>query len=97
MNIIDTDSLKVIKTVPVFIESLENRVNLNSKPAVAFDKFDRLWISWENNMDVQRLEDSDSYTGDRVCAMVCYKDGEIYNHYQQEHFLKELMIICRHF
>jgi hypothetical protein len=78
MNIIDGNSLSVIKTVPVFIGgNWKNRVNLNTKPSLAFDKSDRLWISWENNKDAQRLEDSDCYTGDRVCGMVCYKDDEI--------------------
>jgi hypothetical protein len=78
MNIIDANSLAVIKTVPVFIGgSWKNRVNLNTKPSLAFDKSNRLWISWESNKDVQRLEDSDCYTGDRVCGMVCYIDGEI--------------------
>ncbi len=79
MNIIDGHSLSVLKTVPVFAGGeWKDRVNLNTKPAVAFDKFDRLWISWENNKDVRRLEDSDCYTGDRVCSMVCYQDGGIY-------------------
>jgi hypothetical protein len=79
MNIIDGNSLEVRRAVPVFIGGgWKNRVNLNTKPALAFDKFERLWISWENNKDAQRLEDSDCYTGDRVCSMVCYMDGELY-------------------
>ena len=78
LNILDPGSLAVVKTVPVFTGgSWRNRVNLNTKPSLAFDKSDRLWISWENNKDVQRLEDSDCYTGDRVCGMVCYINGEI--------------------
>jgi len=79
MSIIDGNSLSVLKTVPVFIGGgWKNRVNLNTKPSLAFDKSERLWISWENNKDIQRLEDSDCYTGDRICGMVCYKDGEIF-------------------
>lgn len=79
MNIIDGNSFEVKKTIPVYIGGAwKNRVNLNTKPALAFDKFDRLWLSWENNKDVQCPEDSDCYTGDRICAMVYYKDGQIY-------------------
>lgn len=55
----------------------ENRVNINVKPAMSFDNEDRLWISWENNRDAHRLDDSDNYTGDRCCAMVCYQDGKL--------------------
>ncbi len=79
MNIVDSTSLTVIKSVPVFTGGYwKNRVNLNTKPSLAFDKTDRLWISWENNKDAQRLEDSDCYTGDRVCGMVTYINGEIF-------------------
>ena len=54
-----------------------NRVNINTKPALAFDKSGKLWISWENNHDAHRLQDGDNYTGDRCCAMVCYTDGKL--------------------
>jgi hypothetical protein len=57
--------------------SFKDRVNMNVKPALAFDNSDRLWISWENNRDAHRLQDGDNYTGDKCCAMVCYQDGNI--------------------
>ena len=66
------------KLVPVAIGGgFVNRVNINAKPALAFDKNGMLWISWENNRDAHRLEDSDNYTGDRCCAMVCYHKGKL--------------------
>lgn len=78
MRIFDSESLNFIKKVPVAIGGgLENRVNLNSKPAAAFDKNNRLWISWENNRNTHRLEDGDNYSGDRGCSMVTYADGKI--------------------
>ncbi|HBE42705.1 MAG TPA: hypothetical protein DDW27_16180 [Bacteroidales bacterium] len=52
MNIIDPNTLEVKKRVPVFTGgSWKNRVNLNTKPSLACDKSDRLWISWENDLD----------------------------------------------
>ncbi len=78
MSIIDVNSLKEIEKVEVAIGGgFENRVNLNTKPALAFDSLDRLWISYENNRYATRLEDSDCYTGDRYCAMLSYKDGKV--------------------
>jgi len=72
-------SFDVIKTVPIAIGGgFENRVNINVKPNLSFDKTGKLWISYENNRDAHRLEDSDNYTGDRCCAMVCYVDGKLY-------------------
>ena len=81
MKILNSD-LVVQKTVPVAIGGgFKDRVNINVKPALSFDASNRLWISYENNRDAHRLEDSDNYTGDRCCAMVCYADGTLY---QQE-------------
>ena len=78
MQILESNSLKSIKLVPVAIGGgLKNRVNLNTKPALAFDKNNRLWISWENNRNTTRLDDGDNYTGDRCCSMVCYIDGKL--------------------
>ncbi|WP_319589327.1 DUF3604 domain-containing protein [uncultured Draconibacterium sp.] len=78
MRIFDINSLELIKKVPVAIGGgLENRVNLNTKPALAFDKNNRLWISWENNRNTHRLDDGDNYSGDRCCSMVTYADGKI--------------------
>ncbi len=72
-------SLNEIKTVPIAIGGgFEDRVNINVKPNLSFDKSNRLWISYENNRDAHRLEDGDNYTGDRCCAMVCYVEGELY-------------------
>tara|TARA_B100000809_G_scaffold264243_1_gene319557 strand:- start:11093 stop:13600 length:2508 start_codon:yes stop_codon:yes gene_type:complete len=76
-------SLNEIKTVPIAVGGgFEDRVNINVKPSLGFDTSNRLWISYENNRFAHRLEDSDNYTGDRCCAMVCYVDGELYE--QQE-------------
>ena len=78
MRIFNGKSLTLKKVVPLAIGGeLKNRVNLNSKPALSFDKQDRLWISWENNKNNHRLNDSDVYTGDRSCSMVCYEEGEL--------------------
>ncbi len=79
LAILDPRSLQLIKTVTVAEGGgLTDRVNINAKPALAFDRGNRLWISWENNRDTTRLEDSDNYTGDRCCAMVCYENGRLY-------------------
>lgn len=78
MKVIDHDSTESATVVPIAIGGgLANRVNLNTKPAVAFDKNNRLWISWENNRNNTRLDDGDNYTGDRCCSMVCYIDGKL--------------------
>ncbi|MFY0653444.1 MAG: DUF3604 domain-containing protein [Cyclobacteriaceae bacterium] len=67
-----------VQTVPIAIGGgFKDRLNINVKPALAFDNSGKLWISWENNRDAHRLEDGDNYTGDRCCAMVCYQDGKI--------------------
>ena len=77
-RILETISLDLIKKVPVAIGGgLENRVNLNTKPALAFDKNNRLWISWENNGNTHQLVDGNNYSGDRCCSMVTYIDGKI--------------------
>ncbi len=71
-------SLSEVKKVPIAIGGgFEDRVNINVKPNLGFDKTGRLWISWENNRFAHRLQDSDNYTGDRCCAMVCYENGEL--------------------
>ena len=78
MAIIDGRSLKIKKTVPIALGGgLNNRVNLNTKPALAFDDVDRLWISYENNRNSHRLDDGDNYTGDRCCAILSYQDGKV--------------------
>ena len=78
MQVFDSNSLKSIKLVAVAIGGgLENRVNLNTKPALAFDQNNRLWISWENNRNTTRFDDGDNYTGDRCCSMVCYTEGKL--------------------
>ena len=71
-------ALNEIKTVPIAIGGgFEKRVNINVKPNLGFDTSNRLWISYENNRFAKRLEDSDNYTGERCCAMVCYVNGEL--------------------
>lgn len=76
MKKIDGGSMKVVEHIPVAIGgSLKNRVNMNTRPALGLDKSERIWISWENNRKTHRLEDGDNFTGDRICAAVCYKDG----------------------
>lgn len=78
MRIFKETSLKLKNVVPLAIGGeLKERVNLNTKPALSFDNQDRLWISWENNKNSSRLDDSDVYTGDRSCSMVCYTDGKL--------------------
>ncbi len=78
MSIINGNSLEIKNTVPVAMGGgLETRVNLNTKPALAFDANGRLWISYENNRNTSRFDDGDNYTGDRVCAILSYVDGEI--------------------
>jgi hypothetical protein len=78
MMVFNSNSLEMIEHVPVAIGGgLKNRVNLNTKPAVAFDNNNRLWISWENNRNTTRLDDGDNFSGDRCCSMVCYSEGKI--------------------
>ncbi len=78
MTLIDGNTLKTKATIPVAVGGgFKNRVNLNTKAALAFDSQDRLWISYENNRNATRLDDSDCYTGDRYCAMLSYQDGKI--------------------
>lgn len=72
------ESLHNIKTVPIAIGGgFKDRVNINVKPSLCFDKSNRLWISYENNRFAHRLQDSDNFTGDRCCAMVCYENGKL--------------------
>ena len=78
MLILDGQTFNVKKTVPIAIGGgLKNRVNLNTKPALTFDETNRLWISYENNRNSQRLEDGDNYTGDRCCAILSYQDENL--------------------
>lgn len=78
MTLMDGKTLEVKQIVPVAVGgAFKNRVNLNTKPALAFDSGDRLWISYENNRQATRLDDADCYTGDRCCAMVSYQGGKI--------------------
>jgi len=78
MSIIDGKTLKIKKTIPVAIGGgHKNRVNINSKAALAFDALDRLWISYENNRNTHRLNDGDNYTGDRCCAILSYQKGKV--------------------
>ncbi|MCD6354122.1 MAG: DUF3604 domain-containing protein [Prolixibacteraceae bacterium] len=77
MAILDGSSMQIKRSVPVAIGgAFKDRVNLNTKPAVAFDALDRLWISYENNRNSSRLQDGDNYTGDRCCAILNYQDGK---------------------
>ncbi len=78
LAIIDRNSLSIKKKVPIAIGGgHENRVNINSYPALAFDKWNNLWISFENNRNTTRMEDGDNYTGDRCCAILSYQDGKV--------------------
>jgi hypothetical protein len=79
MAILDPKSLKPAASIPIAVGGgLKDRVNINAKSSAAFDRKGQLWISWENNRFTSRLEDSDNYTGDRCCAMVCYRNGKLY-------------------
>lgn len=79
MNIINASTLQISETVPVAIGGgFKDRVNLNSRAALAFDENGKLWISWENNRNNSRMEDSDSYTGDRICPIAYYDDHKLF-------------------
>ncbi len=78
MAIIDGHNLQIKEAIPIAVGGdLENRVNLNTSPAIAFDTNNRLWISYENNKNSSRLQDGDNYTGDRCCSILSYEDGKI--------------------
>ncbi len=78
MAIVDGKNLNIRKTIPVAIGGgLADRVNINTKPALAFDAQENLWISYENNRNTTRLEDGDNYTGDRCCTILSYQNGKI--------------------
>ncbi len=78
MTIIDGETLKIKKFIPVAIGGgHKNRVNINARPALAFDAQDHLWISYENNRNASRMDDGDNYTGDRCCAVLSYQNGKI--------------------
>jgi hypothetical protein len=78
MVCIDGNSFQIKKNIPVAVGGgLETRVNINSKPALAFDKENRLWIAFENNRNTTKLDSSDNYTGDRCCAILLYKDNKV--------------------
>ena len=79
MAILDSDSLKPTAIVPIAAGGgFKDRVNINAKSSLAFDRSGRLWISWENNRFAGNIEAGDNYTGDRCCAMVCYREGKLY-------------------
>lgn len=79
MAIFEPKTMRKIANVPIAIGGgLVDRVNINGKSNLAFDRSGNLWISWESNRFTTRLNDSDCYTGDRCCAMVCYRDGKLY-------------------
>jgi hypothetical protein len=78
MTILNGHTLNVKKTIPVAIGGgRKNRVNINARPALAFDKHDQLWISYENNRNSSRVEDGDNYTGDRCCAILSYHNDKV--------------------
>lgn len=78
MTIINGKTLKIRKSVSVAIGGgHKDRVNINAKPALAFDAQDNLWISYENNRNSTRFDDGDNYTGDRCCAILSYQNGKI--------------------
>ncbi len=78
MSILDGQTLRVQKKIPVAIGGgHKDRVNINSKPALAFDAQHRLWVSYENNRNSSRMEDGDNYTGDRCCSILSYQNGKI--------------------
>ena len=78
MAILDGRTFKIKKTIPVAMGGgLKNRININTRPALAFDDTGRLWISYENNRNHSRLQDGDNYTGDRCCAILTYENGQL--------------------
>lgn len=78
MSIINGKTLKIQETIRVAIGgSHKDRVNINTKSALAFDVRNNLWISYENNRNATRFEDGDNYTGDRCCAILSYQNGKI--------------------
>ena len=90
MTILDPKSLKPAASMPIAMGGgLKDRVNINAKSSAAFDRNGLLWISWENNRFTSRFEDSDNYTGDRCCAMVCYRNGRLYEQKENGRWLFE--------
>lgn len=78
MSIIDGNTLTTKMVVPIAVGGgLKDRVNINSKPAIAFDAQDNLWITYENNRNTTCLDDGDNYTGDRCCAILSYQNGNV--------------------
>lgn len=64
MTILNGKTLSTILTLPVAVGGgRADRVNLNTKPAVAFDAKDRVWISWENNRDTIMIGDDNGVPG----------------------------------
>ena len=75
---INAENTKVLSATAIAVGGgHENRVNLNNKPAIAFDKNGKAWISYENNRNTSRMEDGDNYTGDRCCAIVSVEEGVV--------------------
>ncbi len=88
MAIIDGDTLNIEKTIPIAIGGgHKDRVNINAKPALAFDRSGNLWISYENNRYTTRMEDGDNYTGDRCCALLSYQNGKTVEIQNQDKWL----------
>jgi len=78
MTILNGQSLAVKETIPVAIGGgRKDRVNINAKPALAFDKHDNLWISYESNRNNSQEERGDNYTGERCCAILSYQNSKI--------------------
>jgi hypothetical protein len=78
MAVLDGETLRIKESIPVAVGGgHKNRVNINARPALAFDAQDRLWISYESNRNANMPEDGDSYAGDRCCAILSYQDGKI--------------------
>ena len=78
MVVVNGDTLRIKESIAVAIGGgHRDRVNINAKPALAFDARDNLWISYENNRNTSRFEDGDNYTGERCCAILSYQNGKI--------------------
>ena len=78
MVVLNGETLEVQQTIPVAMGGgHKDRVNINARPALAFDARNNLWISYENNRNTSRPEDGDNYTGDRCCALLSYQEGKI--------------------
>lgn len=78
MKIFDPENVNLSPPIAVAIGGpFTQRVNMNTHPTAAFDSLGRLWISWENNRDFSRRNDSDGFAGSRTCPVVCYHNNKI--------------------